>query len=237
MARDRVTRPGDVYSVVHRLIVRGRLVPGARVAEGELATRLAVSRTPVREAMRRLLSEGLLVSDGGGARPRTAVAPVGARDVEELYQAAGALEGVIARHVSELSPHERRALFNGLKARENDFRRATRTRSLDYDLLFERHDAFHALLREGCGGPVIQTLLATLQPRLDRYEWLYAPLIGPDFSPTFAEHAAIIRAVRSGGSAACERAVRANWFSGGARLGRALSNVSDGGMPFILRRS
>jgi DNA-binding GntR family transcriptional regulator len=51
---------------------------------------------------------------------------------------------------------------------------------------------------------------------------MYAPLIGPDFGATFREHAAILRAARAGDGRACERAVRANWFSGGERLARAL---------------
>ena len=48
----------------------------------------------------------------------------------------------------------------------------------------------------------IRALFETMRPRLDRYEWLYAPLIGPDFSATYAEHAAIVAAVRAGGAAA-----------------------------------
>jgi DNA-binding GntR family transcriptional regulator len=231
-----VARPAEVYALIHRMIVRGRLVPGARVAEGELAARLAVSRTPVREELRRLLSEGLLVADGGGARPRTAVAPVGASDVEELYQAAGAIEGVVARHVANLTAKDRRALQSALRSRELDFRRASKARPIDYDLLFERHDAFHAALRDACAGPVIRALLETLQPRLDRYEWLYAPLIGPDFAATYREHAAIVRAVGKGDAGACERAVRANWFGGGARLARALGEAGDAGASFLVRR-
>ena len=84
---------------------------------------------------------------------------------------------------------------------------------------------------------MIRSLLETLQPRLDRYEWLYAPLIGPEFGSTYREHAAIVRAVHAGDGAACERAVRANWFGGGARLSRALSQEDDAGRLFVVRRA
>jgi DNA-binding GntR family transcriptional regulator len=217
----------DACARLRALVVRGRLAPGARISEAELAARLGVSRTPAREAMRRLVAEGLLVPDGGGARPRLAVAPVSAEDAEELYQAAGALEGVAARGIAALPAGARRALAAALREREERFRRATRVRPLDYDQLFDRHNAVHRALLDACAGPATRALLETLRPRVDRYEWLYAPLIGPDFSATFAEHAAIIRAVRRGGAAACERAVRANWFEGGKRLVRALTAAGD----------
>src|SRR5207248_4719151 len=102
------------------------------------------------------------------------------------------------------------------------FREATRRRPLDFDELFERHNAVHDALRERCAGPATRALLDALQPRLDRYEWMYAPLIGPDFRATFREHGTIIRTAAAGDGAACERAVRANWFSGGERLAHAL---------------
>ncbi|HEU4565101.1 MAG TPA: GntR family transcriptional regulator, partial [Gemmatimonadaceae bacterium] len=188
----------DACTRLRALIVRGRLAPGARVTESELAARLGVSRTPAREAMRRLLAEGLLAPAGGGARPRLAVAPVGPADAEELYQAAGALEGVAARRLSRLTRARRRALAAALRDCEARFRRAARERAVDYDRLFERHDAFHRALMDACAGPATRALLETLRPRLDRYEWLYAPLVGPDFSATYAEHDAIIAAVRAG---------------------------------------
>lgn len=229
-------RPADAYLHLRRLLVGGTIPPGARVSEAELSTRLLVSRTPVREAMRRLLAEGLLVADGGGARPRMAAAPVGPADVVELYQAAGALEGIVARGVSALAPPDRRRLADEMRRRDTAFRAATRQRPLDYDTLFERHDAFHRVLHDACAGSTTRALFETLRSRLDRYEWLYAPLIGPDFSATYAEHAAIIAAVRNGGPAAAERAVRANWFNGGERLAAVLSDDGASAASMIVRR-
>lgn len=213
----------DVYTRTRRLIVRGQLHPGARIAEAELAARLGVSRTPAREAMRRLLVEGLLVPDGGGERPRLAVGEVSAGDVEELYAAAGALEGIAARNVGTLPPTRRRELARDLRRCEREFRRVARARPIDYDLLFAAHDAVHRTLMDACAGPATLGLLDSIRPRLDRYEWLYAPVAGPDFRTTFAEHAAIIAALARGDGVGCERAVRRNWLKGGQRLARALS--------------
>lgn len=221
---------GPVYARLRDLIVRGRLAPGARVTEAGIADELGVSRTPVREAMHRLVRDGLLVPvDGhGGGRTRLAVAPMDPGTLDQLYRIAGALEGLAARGAAALAARERTALAGRLGAAERAFRTAAARRPLDYDRLFERHDAFHRTLMDATAGPELRVQLEAIRPRVDRYEWFYAPLVGPDFGPTYREHAAIIRAVRSATADGIERAVRANWFLGAARLVRALAEAGAG---------
>jgi DNA-binding GntR family transcriptional regulator len=216
----------DPYFRVRHLLVRGHIRPGTRESESSLAARLDVGRTPVREAIRRLLAEGLLVADGGGARPRIAAAPVGAADAEDLYQAVGALDGIVARRVDRLSLAARKSLAAEMRARHAAFRKATRARILDYDVVFKRHKAFHTALRDACATPTLRAMIDFLQPRLDRYEWLYANFMTPNLNATLVEHAAIIRAVAAGDAGAAERAVRANAFNGGARLVKALDAIA-----------
>ena len=218
----------SVYARLRELVVRGRLPPGRRVTETDVAARLAVSRTPAREALRRLHQEGLLVASGGGrgAQTRLAVAPMTRAGVEEIYHLAGALEGVAARGVASLAPAERKALVAALRRAEAEFRAEARRRPLDFDRLFERHDAFHRTFLERCAGPQTRAVLETIRPRLDRYEWYYAPLIGPDFRATYAEHDAIIRALGQGDPDAAERAVRANWWNGAERLAATIERAA-----------
>lgn len=216
----------DPYLRVRHLLVRGHIRPGTRASESSLAAHLDVSRTPVREAIRRLLAEGLLVADGGGARPRIAAAPVGTADAEDLYQAVGALDGIVARRVDRLSISARKALAAEMRARHAAFRHATQGRPLDYDVVFKRHKAFHTALHDACATPTLRAMIDFLQPRLDRYEWLYANFMTPNLTATLVEHAAIIRAVAAGDAGAAERAVRANAFNGGARLVKALEAIA-----------
>ena len=230
---------GPVYARLRDRIVRGRLAPGARVTESGIAADLGVSRTPVREAMHRLVRDGLLVPvDGhGGGRTRLAVAPMDPVTLDQLYRIAGALEGLAARAAATQPRSQRTAIARRLETAERAFRAAAARRPLDYDRLFERHDAFHRTLMDATAGVELKAQLDVIRPRVDRYEWYYAPLVGPDFGPTYREHAAIIQAVRSGPAEAIERAVRANWFQGAARLVSALAaaggraRVISGALP------
>jgi len=87
----------NVYDRLRDLVVRGELAPSTRLTEPMVAERLGISRTPARQAMHRLQLEGLLVPDGGGERPRVAVAPLDADEATEVYRTTGMLESASAR--------------------------------------------------------------------------------------------------------------------------------------------
>ena len=209
---------GGAYERLRTLIVRGHLAPGTSIVEAEAALRLGISRTPVREALRRLLHEGLVVQAGGGQRPRLAVAPLSRSVVEQLYPATGALEGLAARGIVRLPARDRRSLATDMAKIDRRFRAVHASRTRDWDELFDLHDSFHRRLRAACAGPTVISLLEALRPQVDRYEWIFGPLTGPDLSLSFSEHDAIVREVRAGTASDIERAVRANWFNGGSRL-------------------
>ncbi len=220
-----------VYDRVRALIVRGRLLPGTRVTEADVANELRVSRTPAREALRRLRQERLLVPTGArdGAKVRLAVAPMTAGEARELYTAAGALEGVIVRNVADYDADARGALAAELAKAEAAFRREATKRTPGWDRLFELHHAFHELLRTGLAGPRLRSLLDGLRPHLDRYEYFYGRLHGSGFEATFEEHDAIVTAVESGRADVAEHAVRANWFNGADRLARSVQRAGEAG--------
>jgi DNA-binding GntR family transcriptional regulator len=175
----------------------------------------------VREALQHLRQVGLLIEVGGGSglRGRLAVAPLQREGMEELYALAGAIEGLAARRLSKLEAPQREQLARRLETIERGFHAEARRRSPEYDRLFELHRAFHSALMEAAAGPETRAVLRTIKPQLDRYEWFYAPMAGPDFTPTRREHAAIVHAVRHGNTQELERAVRTNWLNAARRLG------------------
>lgn len=79
----------STYLDLHRLVVSGDLDARERTTESALATRLGTSRTPVREALQRLHSEGLVCAEGRGVRVR--VMPL--EELVELFTARAGLEG------------------------------------------------------------------------------------------------------------------------------------------------
>ena len=235
---ERISR---AYDQLFEMIVHGRLPPGARIAEGPLAELLGVSRTPVREALQRLRQEGLLIEVGGGSgmRGRLAVAPLQRDRMEELYALAGAIEALGVRGLSKLAAAEREELARRLERIERAFHAEARRRAPEFDRLFELHQAFHRALVEAAAGPETRAVLRTIRPRMDRYEWFYAPMAGPDFTPTRREHAAIVEAVRRGDAQEMEDAVRANWSNAARRLGPLIERF-DGRLPapaFAVSRS
>ena len=83
-----------VYRVLRDEILEGALAPGSALAEIEQSERLGVSRTPLREALSRLQSEGLVTTKGGRG---LVVAEVSLQDVEALFEIREALEVKAAR--------------------------------------------------------------------------------------------------------------------------------------------
>jgi len=225
-------RLSRAYDQLVELIVYGRLPPGVRIAEGPLAEALGVSRTPVREALQRLRQEGLLVEVGGGSglRGRLAVAPLQRERMAELYALAGAIEGLAARSLTKLEAARRESLAQRMEEIEDAFHAEARRTAPEYDRLFELHQAFHRAFVEAGAGPETRAVLRTIKPQLDRYEWFYAPMTGPDFTPTRLEHAAIVEAVRHGDADELERAVRANYSNGTQRMGPLIDRF-DGRLP------
>ena len=87
------TRQGRIHRILRDMILTGRIAPGARLREAELSTRFGSSRAPLREAIRRLESEGLVHSDfWRGSR----VAEYTPTELYELYALRGLIEGYAA---------------------------------------------------------------------------------------------------------------------------------------------
>ncbi|MBL0940712.1 MAG: GntR family transcriptional regulator [Gemmatimonadaceae bacterium] len=218
----------DVYQRLLDLVVRGELVPGSRLTEPMVAERLDVSRTPAREAMHRLQLEGLLIPDGGGERPRVAVAPLDAPEAREVYRTTGLLESAAARAAADMPGSARSTLARSLARFDKAFRTEAARTDADATVLFTNHHGFHQLIAERCAGPVTQMLLQALHPRRARYEWFHAPLVqtaGQSFDRTYQEHDAIVEAIASGSASQIEQAVRRNWHKAADRLAAAIQHL------------
>lgn len=185
-----VSKTDMVAALIRELIITGNLAAGAQLRQRDLADRFGVSQTPVREAMRRLESEGLVVGDTH--RGFTVVEPDTGR-VEENFQIRAALESLGASLAAEkIDPAgiERLAALNSAMSglADNDPRYVNLNRE------------FHFSLYEYARSPLLMSLMRLLWASLSG---------GPKVLRTHAEsarqHEEILAALRARDGAAASR--------------------------------
>ncbi len=131
------TTADAVYQTLRYSILHGDLGPGQRMRSDALATELRVSRTPVREALRKLEAEGLLARSGSGL----IVHALSEQDLTELFYVREALEGMAARLAAEnATPSEIAEIGELLEDMETVRRRG------DVDALRRLTGEFHQLV-------------------------------------------------------------------------------------------
>ncbi|MEZ0050267.1 DNA-binding GntR family transcriptional regulator [Mycobacterium sp. MAA66] len=142
---------------LRQLILTGDLAPGARLGEVELAAQLGVSRTPVREALRTLSSQGLVeLLPNKGAR----VVHWSAADLDEIYVLRAMLESHAARRATSRIERNQIAELTGLCEQMEAC--ASRGRTADLVRLSEFNSRFHSVITEAADSPRLETMLANV---------------------------------------------------------------------------
>lgn len=220
-----------VYEELHSLIVQGRIAPGTRLVEQEIAARMGVSRTPVRAALARLQLEGLLTvrPTGTGTALRPAVAPLTRDDGEEVLLLMGALEGVAARQAAGLERDDRLRLADELKVLNTEFRRAVERRKGVHRSAVEADAELHRCLVAAAAGPRLRALHSLMQSQAERYERVYMAVMADVVGEIDDEHLTLVRALRDGDAADAQRAAQSHWRSGAERLRWAMQAAGERG--------
>ena len=191
----------ELVERLRELIVESTLEPGARVPERELCERFAVSRTPLREALKVLASEGLLeLQPHRGAR----VTRLTAADLDEMFPVMGALEALAGElacaQITEAEMAEVRALHYQMVLH------ATRGELPEYFRLNQRiHEAIMAAARN----PTLARLYRGLAGRARRARYL-ANMSKPRWDQAVAEHEVILAALEKRDGAALGRVLKAH---------------------------
>lgn len=107
----RETVGAAVYRRLRDAVLAGRIPMGARINEAELAATWKISRTPIRDALRRLEAEGVVAASPGRGMVVPVLTPA---DVDGLYAVREALEGMAARRAAERATPQFLAQLNGL---------------------------------------------------------------------------------------------------------------------------
>jgi DNA-binding GntR family transcriptional regulator len=210
-ARDKAGRPGaappahgaKVSFIVERLredILAGSMAPGARLVECDLTVRFAVSRGPVREALRRLAAEGLIDHwPNRGALARR----LSARDIIEFFQIRVEVESLAARLAAESDDADARARFSAaIRAILTDEPR----RLPEY---LAENAAFHQALMALAGNRQLRDLAMRLHLPLIMAQ--VANILTPDvLDASVREHRAIAEAILKRNAKAASNLMRAH---------------------------
>jgi DNA-binding GntR family transcriptional regulator len=192
----------EVYEALRGWIVDGVLLPGEKMRDTELARKLRVSRTPVREALRRLEDEGLVESS---AHRWTRVSTLDAGDAHSVYPIIWSLEALAIELAGpRIAPEDLRAMEEANSELDDAVRSSNAPGASAADARF--HGAF---VRRSGNGELIK-ILDQLKVKLRRLELAYfdGSLAA---AQSVAEHGRVIRALRDGDYEAAARATRQNW--------------------------
>jgi len=175
-------------------IFQGRLLPGNRLDEEEIATRFGVSRTPVREAMLQLVESGIVEK-----RPRQGcvVARLDIRRMIQMFEVMSELEGLCAKLAARRMATEERA-----KLAETHALSAGHLAAGRQEEYYTASRRFHQIIVWGCHNPVLGEMATRLSLQLVPYRRFQLTYPGRA-ADNLADHAAVLEAIqRQDGEAA-----------------------------------
>jgi DNA-binding GntR family transcriptional regulator len=180
------------------LILKGVLAPGQRINEPDVASRLQVSRVPVREALRELESSGLVISRKHSG---VFVRQLDAAEIRDLYQMRGLLDGFAGRCAAGLPAEQREALLLLLDASVDAMRLAASQQ--DVQCYYAENLRFHWAIVESAGNRQLSDSYRGIVQKLhlSRLKNL-AQDVGMQAS--IAEHVDIVQALRNADAPRCE---------------------------------
>ena len=175
-----------VFNTLREAILKGELQPGERLMELQLASKLGVSRTPIREAIRMLELEGLAVTM---PRKGAEVARMTLKDMEDVLEIREALDELAVKVACQKITEDQ---LNRLKLCKDDFEKSTK--SGDVKKIAEADVMFHDVIYEATDNAKLVYLLNNLREQIYRYRVEY--IKNKDNYPTLIkEHEEIVRAL------------------------------------------
>ncbi len=208
----------EVYRRLRAWIIEGRLQPGELLRDQDIAATVGVSRTPVREALRRLEDEGLVET---ALNRWTRVAPIDVDKAAEIYAIIEAIElFALETAIDRLTPQD----LSRMREANQAMRQAAEQQNPAAAVLAD--EGFHEVWIERANNGELNVLLGQLRTKLRRVELAYFDAAARAL-PSFREHAAIIQALSRGSKAAVRQAVIRNWRGSAERLRAFVKEKSD----------
>ena len=154
-----------VYEELRKLILTGQIKPGTRMMEIELAEDMGVSRTPIREAIRKLEKEGLVIIE---PRKGAYASEVSIKDMEDILEVRANLEGLAAYLAAErMTESEKKALYE-IKEK---FREAVTEGNMSDMITYDTR--YHHLIVESSRNNHLIHMVEQLQELVLRFRYIY----------------------------------------------------------------
>lgn len=186
-----------VFHTLREAILKGELKPGERLMELQLAAKLGVSRTPIREAIRMLEQEGLAVTI---PRKGAEVAKMTEKGMEDVLQIRRALDELAVQLACDKMDEEHlEELRRAMKAFENAARTGQVKQVVQADV------AFHDAIYRAADNPKLMTLLNNLREQMYRYRVEYLKDEN-SYAALIEEHKNIFRCLQNRDKAQVTRA-------------------------------
>jgi DNA-binding GntR family transcriptional regulator len=188
-----------VFERLHLEILHNRLKPGDPLRQEEITERLGVSRTPVREAIQRLQSEGLVTFV---PRRGAVVSSIPHKRIEEIYDIRGRLEafaaGLSVHRVTDAQKTRLKKLVDEMEALDPE---------KDLEKALEKNREFHYIIYSASGNETLVEMIGQLWKHIQRLRSFY--LLTPNgYRDSTAEHRRILEAIVAKDQAKVEELVR-----------------------------
>ena len=197
---DRSLPSGErVYQGLRYSILRGQLTPNTRLVELNLAAEFGVSRTPVREALKRLSAEGLVTADSSRGM---VVRGLTFREVEEIYEVREVLDGLATRLAARrISPEELAKLRLLLQAMHEHIESGQR------EALVQANVKFHDIIVQAARNDWLALTMRGITDFIHRFSHVSYSNLERNRA-VLAEHGAIIEALERGDGESAEQLAR-----------------------------
>ena len=154
-----------VYEELKMQILKGSIIPGTRMMEVELAEEMGVSRTPIREAIRKLEKEGLVTIE---PRRGAYASMISTEDMVEILEVRQDLEGLAAYFAADRMTKEQ---MEELREVSNSYNEAVKQGNMEAMI---RHDTrFHHIIVESCRNKILVQMIEQLQELVLRFRYIY----------------------------------------------------------------
>lgn len=188
------------YETRNRLrtdIIQGSIRPNERLIAADLAERLNISRTPVREALQLLEAEGLVVAVKRGYMVREHTS----EEIREIYEVRAALEGMAARLVATRATDEAIQAVEDIGAHDHELASVERSRLVDLN------DQFHAAIVEASANERLGRINRLNSEHFFNYK-IAELYTDAEALASVRGHAAIVEALKARDGDAAEKAAR-----------------------------